>query len=36
MIDTCNPDIATWADGGQSFVIQDVKEFSKVSYASVW
>jgi hypothetical protein len=36
MIDTCNPDIATWADGGHSFVIQDVKEFSKVSFANVW
>lgn len=31
MIDTCDPAIATWADNGHSFIIHDVKEFSKVS-----
>jgi len=36
MIDTCDPDVATWADGGQSFVIKDVKEFSKVRLATRW
>ena len=31
MIDTCDPGIASWADDGNSFIIKDVKEFSKVS-----
>lgn len=29
MIDTCDPGIASWADDGSSFIIKDVKEFSK-------
>lgn len=30
MIDICDPSIASWSDGGDSFIIKDVKEFSKV------
>jgi hypothetical protein len=30
MLATCDPAIASWSDGGDSFIIKDVKEFSKV------
>ena len=30
MIDTCDPLVASWSDGGDSFVIKDVESFSKV------
>ena len=35
MIDTCDLTVASWSDDGASFVIRDVKVFSKVRFYSL-
>jgi len=31
MIDRCNPDIATWSEAGDNFVVKNVEKFASVS-----
>jgi hypothetical protein len=32
MIDKCDPEVATWSESGDNFVVKNVEKFASVSY----
>ena len=35
MIDRCDPEIATWSETGDNFVVKNVEQFASVCFASI-